>query len=57
VGHELEVGAGLAQGEGHPQRVEHQVGAHVGGELPAHHLARENVDREGEEGRPLPECR
>jgi hypothetical protein len=35
---ELDVGAGAAPPERHPQRVEHERGAHVGGELPAHHL-------------------
>jgi hypothetical protein len=33
--HELEIGTGLAARERHPQRVEHQVGAHVVRELPA----------------------
>lgn len=32
----------------HPRRVEHQVGAHVGGEPPADHRSREGVDDEGE---------
>jgi len=54
VGHELEVGAGLALTERHPQGVQHQVGAHVGGELPADDLTREGVDHEGGERRTLP---
>ena len=49
-----EVGAGLALAERHPQGVEHQVGAHVGGQLPADDLAGEGVDHEGEERRALP---
>jgi hypothetical protein len=32
---QLEVGAGFAEPERHPQRVEHQVGADVTGQLPA----------------------
>src|SRR5680860_190797 len=49
-----DVGAGGAQPEGHPQRVEDEVGAHVGGELPADDLAGEDVDHEGEEDHPSP---
>jgi hypothetical protein len=52
--HERDVGAGAALPERHPQRVEHERGAHVGGELPADHLAAEGVDHEGEEHQPLP---
>lgn len=51
---ELEVCAGLTPAEGHPQGVEDQVGAHVGGELPAGDLAREGFDHEGEEQSALP---
>ena len=32
---QLDVGAGVATRERHPQRVEHEIGAHVAGELPA----------------------
>jgi len=46
VGDELEVGAVVTLAEGHPQGVEHQVGAHVGGQLPADDLAGEGVDHE-----------
>jgi hypothetical protein len=35
VADQREVRAGLPDRQGHPQRVEHQVGAHVRGELPA----------------------
>jgi hypothetical protein len=34
--YQLEVGAGFAEPERHPQRVEHEVSAHVAGQLPAH---------------------
>jgi len=40
--------------EGHAQRVEDQVGAHVRGELPADHAAREHVEDEAKEHRALP---
>ena len=52
--HQLDVGAGLALGEGHPQSVEDEVGAHVWGKLPADDLAAEGVDHEGEEQVALP---
>ena len=32
--HELDVGSGAPARERHAQRVEHQIGAHVAGELP-----------------------
>ena len=51
---EIDVGAGTAGAERHPQGVEDEVGAHVGGELPADDLAREDIDDEGEERNPLP---
>ena len=51
---EGDVGAGGAGSERHPQRIEDEVGAHVGGELPADDLAREGVDDEGEEARAFP---
>ena len=46
--HERDVGAGRAQSERHPQRVEHERGAHVAGELPADDHAAVDVDRERE---------
>ena len=52
--HQLDVGAGVALGERHPQGVEDEVGAHVRGELPADDLAAEGVDHEGEEQVALP---
>ena len=54
VMNELDVGAGPALGECHPQRVEHEVGAHVLGELPADDPAAVDVDHEGEEDDALP---
>ena len=51
---QLEVSAGLSQAERHPQRVEHQVGAHVGRQLPADDHPREHVDHEAEVHDPLP---
>ena len=51
---EVDVGAGGAAGERHAQRVEDEIGAHVAGELPAHHAAREDVDDEAEEHHALP---
>jgi hypothetical protein len=51
---ELDVGPGLAAGQGHAQRVEHEVGAHVCGELPAHDAAAVGVDDEAEEHQALP---
>jgi len=52
--HELDVGAGPALVERHPQRVEHEVGAHVRSELPADDAAAERIDHKGEEHQPLP---
>ena len=46
---ELDVGAGPALMQRHPERIEHEVGAHVAGELPADHAAREGVEDEREE--------
>src|SRR5581483_5243618 len=51
---ELDVGAGAAQVERHPQRVEDEIGAHVVGELPADDHPAVDVDHESEEDRPLP---
>src|SRR5215213_6346264 len=51
---ELDIGAGAAQVERHPQRVEDEIGAHVLGELPADDHPAVDVDHEGEEDRPLP---
>jgi hypothetical protein len=52
--HELDVGARPALRERHAQRVEHQVGAHVAGELPANDPAAEDIEDEREEHRALP---
>jgi hypothetical protein len=49
VMNQRDVGAGVADRERHPQRVQHEVGAHVAGELPAHDLAAVSVDHEAEE--------
>jgi len=49
VVHELDVGAWVASGERHPQRVQDQVGAHVAGELPAHDHPAVGVNHEREE--------
>jgi hypothetical protein len=54
VVHERDVGAGAALAERHPQRVEHQGGAHVAGELPADDAAAVGVDDEREEHQALP---
>jgi len=54
VCHELHVSAGLAVSERDPQRIEHQVGAHVAGELPADDHPREHVDQEREVHAPFP---
>lgn len=51
---ELEISAGSALGERHPERVEHERGAHVGGKLPAHHAAAPNVEHEAQVDRALP---
>jgi hypothetical protein len=52
--HQLDVSAGLALGERHPQRIEDEVCAHVRCQLPADDLAAEGVDHEGEEQVALP---
>jgi hypothetical protein len=52
--HELDVSAGLAGAERHPHRVEHEISAHVGGELPANDHAGEHVDQEREVQAALP---
>ena len=44
VVHELEIGAVVPAGQCHAQRVEHEVGAHRGGELPADQAAGERVE-------------
>ena len=51
---ERDVGAGPAVAERHLERVEDQCGAHVGRQLPAHHLAAVGVEHEAEEHQPLP---
>jgi len=51
---ERDVGAGPAVAERHLERVEDQRGAHVGRQLPAHHLAAVGVEHEAEEHQPLP---
>jgi hypothetical protein len=51
---ELIVGAWLAEPERHPQRVEHERGAHVGRQLPADDHPREHVDHEREVQDALP---
>lgn len=48
---------GLAGAERHPERVEHEVGAHVAGELPPHHAAAEDVDHKREVADALPAAR
>jgi hypothetical protein len=52
--HQLDVGAVPAAGERHPERVEHQVGAHVAGELPADDHPAEHIDHEREVQLALP---
>ena len=54
VVNELEVGAALATRQRHPQRVENEVGAHRGGELPADNPAAVGVDDEREEDQAFP---
>ncbi len=44
----------LGHGEGHPERVEHEIGTHVRCELPANDLAVVGVDHEREENEALP---
>jgi hypothetical protein len=51
---ELIVGAWLAEPERHPQRVEHERVAHVGGQLPADDDPAEHVDHEAEVDDSLP---
>ena len=51
---ELDVRAGPALGECHPERVEDEIGAHVIGELPAHDRAAVDVDHEREEDDAFP---
>jgi hypothetical protein len=54
VRYQSEVRARVASPERHPQRVEHQVGAHMPGELPADDPVREHVEHERELDHPLP---
>jgi hypothetical protein len=54
VVHERHIGAGAALAERHPQRVEHERGAHVRRQLPAHDAAAVGVDHEREEDQALP---
>jgi hypothetical protein len=54
VVHQLDGGAGPTRPQCHPQRVEHERGAHVRGQLPAHDSAAEGVNHEREEHEPLP---
>jgi len=51
---ELDVGSGAALVKGHAERVEDEVGAHVGRELPADDATAERVDDKGEEHHSLP---
>jgi hypothetical protein len=51
---QLDVGAGTAEVERHPQRVEDEVGAHVVGELPTDDHPAVDVDHEGEVDAALP---
>ena len=50
---EVDVGAGLATRERHPQGIEDEIGAHVRRELPADDPSAEHVDDEAEEHHPL----
>src|SRR3954447_15924311 len=50
----VDVGAGAARGQRHPQRVEDEVGAHVAGELPADDHPAVGVEHEREEDEPVP---
>ena len=54
MSHGAEVGAVLAGTERHSERVEHQRGAHVAGELPTDHAAAERVQHEREVDHALP---
>ena len=51
---QCDVGARSAARERHPQRVEHEIGAHVAGELPADDAAAVDVDDEREEQQAFP---
>ena len=51
---QLEIGAVPAARQGHAQRVEHEIGAHVLSELPSDDAAAEGVDDEAEEHQPFP---
>jgi len=51
---ELDVRAGLSAGQGHPERVEDEVGTHAVGELPVDDYPAVNVDHEREEHNALP---
>jgi hypothetical protein len=46
---QLDIRVVVTTGQRHPQRVEHEVGAHVGRELPADDAPAEHVDDEAEE--------
>jgi hypothetical protein len=54
VMHEFDVGSVAAARERHAQRVEHQIGAHVAGQLPTDDTSRPHVDDEREEHDALP---
>jgi hypothetical protein len=54
VMNELDISTGTAPGERHAQRVEQEAGAHVGGKLPAHEPAAEDVDHETQGDDALP---
>ena len=51
---QLDVGAGAALAERHPQGVEDEVGAHVRGELPADDHPAVGVEHEREEDETFP---
>ena len=52
--HELDLIDALSHGEGHPERVEDEIGAHVRCELPTDDLAAVGVDDKREEDETLP---
>jgi hypothetical protein len=54
VVHERDVGAGPSLTERHPQRVQHQGGPHVTGQLPADDAAAVGIDHEREEHQAFP---
>src|SRR5215217_2132852 len=54
VMNQLDVGARSAARERHPQRIEHEIGAHVTGQLPADDPAAVDVDDEAEEQQAFP---